>query len=433
MNEYVDNCLAENACLRRKLQSKGEALLILSRELDQCRTERDQYKMIAEQIQIRSSTLRKKPGDLDEEGTTEQSLYSDHFSIPATCNSLQLLAEANEQNKSLRLELQDLKQKLRDAYGDIKVLRAGLTEAVRGNGGREVLPAHQKEELVEQLETLAAKYTQLQSDLQVLLDEKEELITERDAYKCKVHRLNHELNALLKGDTNKVIDIDALIMDNKYLQERLEQVQEEKELSHQALLKYKSVLEKKRNKGHVRLGSSSTGMVVTHKQVQELLEKGTAAQLPNTEATLADLKSLCLALVEALQDKSLALSHQKKANRILAERISELEQRLETAEGMCVPAFPSQILLQGYSSALVDKDVERILGSDDARSIHVSKNEENDIQRNKENENTTASSENQATKTADVCEEGNSKCLPSDLEELVHQALQQIKEDCLHP
>lgn len=56
-------CL-QNACLRRKLQSKGEALVILSRELDQCRTERDQYKMIAEQIQIRSSALRKKAGDL---------------------------------------------------------------------------------------------------------------------------------------------------------------------------------------------------------------------------------------------------------------------------------------------------------------------------------------------------------------------------------
>lgn len=432
MNEYVDNCLAENACLRRKLQSKGEALLILSRELDQCRTERDQYKMIAEQIQIRSSTLRKKPGDLDEEGRTKQSLYSDHFSIPATCNSLQLLAESNEQNKSLRLELQDLKQKLREAYGDIKVLRAGLTEAERGSGGQEVLPAHQKEELVEQLETFGAKYTQLQSDLQVLLDEKEELITERDAYKCKVHRLNHELNALLKGDVNKVIDIDALIMDNKYLQERLEQVQEEKELSHQALLKYKSVLEKKRNKGHVRLGSSSTGMVVTHKQVQELLEKGTAAQFPNTEATLADLKSLCLALVEALQDKSLALSHQKKANRILAERISELEQRLETAEGVCVTAFPSQILLQGYSSALVDKDIERILGNDDARNISVSKNVSKDSKSN-EKINRATSVENQEIEEADLSDEGNSKCLPSDLEELVHQALQQIKEECLHP
>lgn len=52
--------------------------------------------------------------------------------------------------------------------------------------------------------------------------------------------------------------------------------------------------------------------------------------------------------------------------RILAERISELEQRLETAEEVCVPAFPSQILLQGYSSALVDKDIERILASDSA-------------------------------------------------------------------
>lgn len=433
MNEYVDNCLAENACLRRKLQSKGEALLILSRELDQCRTERDQYKMIAEQIQIRSSALRKKSGDLDEEGRTKQSLYSDHFSIPATCNSLQLLAESNEQNKSLRLELQDLKQKLREAYGDIKVLRAGLSEAERGTGGQEILPAHQKEELVEQLETLGTKYTQLQSDLQVLLDEKEELITERDAYKCKVHRLNHELNALLKGDTNKVIDIDALIMDNKYLQERLDQVQEEKKLSHQALLKYKSVLEKKRNKGHVRLGSSSTGMVVTHKQVQELLEKGTSAQLPNTEATLADLKSLCLALVEALQDKSLALSHQKKANRILAERISELEQRLETAEGVCVPAFPSQILLQGYSSALVDKDIERILGSDDARNICVSKNDASGVKCNDEKVNSSASPEDQLIETADLSEDGHSKCLPSDLEELVHQALQQIKEECLHP
>lgn len=50
--------------------------------------------------------------------------------------------------------------------------------------------------------------------------------------------------------------------------------------------------------------------------------------------------------------------------RILASRISELEQRLESTEGVCVPAFPSQLLLQGYSSAHVDKDLERILIED---------------------------------------------------------------------
>jgi len=54
------------------------------------------------------------------------------------------------------------------------------------------------------------------TDLQTVMDEKEELVTERDAYKCKVHRLNHELNAVLKGDSKKVVHINALVMKNRY-------------------------------------------------------------------------------------------------------------------------------------------------------------------------------------------------------------------------
>lgn len=51
--------------------------------------------------------------------------------------------------------------------------------------------------------------------------------------------------------------------------------------------------------------------------VHELLEgDGTIWNSPyNTEATLADLRSLSLALLDALQDKTLALSHQRKANK----------------------------------------------------------------------------------------------------------------------
>lgn len=33
----------------------------------------------------------------------------------------QVLGESTEQNKALRIELEDLRQKLRDAHGDIKV------------------------------------------------------------------------------------------------------------------------------------------------------------------------------------------------------------------------------------------------------------------------------------------------------------------------
>lgn len=99
-----------------------------------------------------------------------------------------------------------------------------------------------------------------------------------------------------------------------------------------------------------------------------MLEKGSASQLPNTAATLADMKSLCLALLDALGDKSLALSHQKKANRILANRITELEQRLEVVQGGKVAVFPSQWLLDGYMSSEVDKDMQHILDEFDSKN-----------------------------------------------------------------
>lgn len=59
------------------------------------------------------------------------------------------------------------------------------------------------------------QFHQLERDLQQVLDEKEELVTERDVYKTKFDRLNKELNYILKGEENRIVDIDALVMDNK--------------------------------------------------------------------------------------------------------------------------------------------------------------------------------------------------------------------------
>ena len=55
----------------------------------------------------------------------------------------------------------------------------------------------------------------MERDLQQVLDEKEEQETERDIYKNKYERLNQELNYILKGDENRILDIDALSMENK--------------------------------------------------------------------------------------------------------------------------------------------------------------------------------------------------------------------------
>ncbi|XP_033611241.1 coiled-coil domain-containing protein 149 [Cryptotermes secundus] len=378
IEEYVDSFLAENSALQRKLQSKAEALLILSKELDQCRTERDQFRLMAEQLQDRYSMLKKKSHDL---GFSRLTLHPDGIDSKRRGNTLaQILGETTEQNKALKIEVEDLRQKLRDAHGDIKALRISLGQQRSGTnvGDSQAFPSHQREQLVQQLETLSLKCTQMETDLQAVLDEKEELVTERDAYKCKVHRLNHELNAVLKGDKTRLVDIDALVMENRYLKERLVQAEEEKEMSNQALSKYKGMLDKNRSRGTVKLGTNSTGMVMSHKQVQQLLERGSSAQLPNTVATLSDLKSLCLALLEALGDKVLALNHQRKANKILANRISDLEEAVQRGH----PAtFPSQLLLEGYASSEVDQNASSILspehpGSSDSEgecisSIHL--------------------------------------------------------------
>jgi len=49
---------------KRKLESKKEGLLILSKELDTCQQERDQYKLMANQLRETHQSLKKKYREL---------------------------------------------------------------------------------------------------------------------------------------------------------------------------------------------------------------------------------------------------------------------------------------------------------------------------------------------------------------------------------
>jgi len=49
--------------------------------------------------------------------------------------------------------------------------------------------------------------------------------------------------------------------------------------------------------------------------VQQILETGNLQALFSNSTTLADLRKLCQTLFEALQDKTIALNHQKKTNK----------------------------------------------------------------------------------------------------------------------
>lgn len=91
--------------------------------------------------------------------------------------------------------------------------------------------------------------------------------------------------------------------------------------------------------------------------VKKLLNEGTVAELPLKAATIADLRALCLALLDNLNDKSTALGHQKKTNRLLAAKIATLEQKISRLSGNTNTSLsPSQFLLSGYTSSKVDEE-----------------------------------------------------------------------------
>nr|XP_032808325.1 coiled-coil domain-containing protein 149 isoform X4 [Petromyzon marinus] len=351
VNEYV-------VC-KRKLESKKEALLILSKELDSCQQERDQYRLMANQLREKHQAVRHKYRELVEGDPTLPPEKRNQ------ANLAQLLSDSREQNKRLLEESKELKQRLSEAQGDIKLLR--MTIARQRLGDEEVgarhFPAHEREDLVQQLETAREQTERQERELQAALDELEEMRTEHAFHKAKAERLNLELNQVLGGHENRIVDVDALCMENRYLQDRLKQMQEEKMILKSTISKYKGALERRKApKNTVKVGSSGLTGILSAKQVQEMLAEERSPCLPLTQQSLSDLRSLALALLETIHDKNMALQHQRKTNKILGTRVAELERKLKTLEvsGLwCLPGSKDPMLsLNGAGSLKLTSDLK---------------------------------------------------------------------------
>ncbi|XP_036275252.1 coiled-coil domain-containing protein 149 isoform X2 [Pipistrellus kuhlii] len=321
--------VSEYLVCKRKLESKKEALLILSKELDTCQQERDQYKLMANQLRERHQSLKKK----------YRELIDGDPSLPPEkrkqANLVQLLRDSQDRNKHLGEEIKELQQRLGEVQGDNKLLR--MTIAKQRLGDEEIgvrhFAAHEREDLVQQLERAKEQIESLEHDLQASVDELQDVKEERSSYQDKVERLNQELNHILGGHENRIIDVDALCMENRYLQERLKQLHEEVNLLKSNIAKYKNALERRKNtKGQGRSNSSALTGVLSAKQVQDLLSEDHGCSLPATPQSISDLKSLATALLETIHEKNMVIQHQRQTNKILGNRVAELEKKLRTLE-----------------------------------------------------------------------------------------------------
>nr|XP_061779069.1 coiled-coil domain-containing protein 149-like isoform X2 [Nerophis lumbriciformis] len=328
---------------KRKLESKKEALLILSKELDTCQQERDQYQLMANQLRERHQGLKKK----------YRELLDGDLSLPPEkrnqVNLAQLLRDSKEKSNDLCEEVKELKQRLAEAQGDNKLLRMTITKQRLGDDevGARHFPAHEREDLVKQLERAREQNQVLEHSVKSLSDELQDVRAERHVFQQKAHRLNVEMNHIVGNDAVRMVDIDALCMENRYLHDRLCQLSEEVALLKTNLGKYKSALECRKNtKACGKTNSSALTGVLSAKQVKELLSEESGCTLPVTSQSISDLKSLATALLETIHEKNMLIQHQRQINKVLGSRVAELEKKLKTLETSGVWSLPERKDLQ---------------------------------------------------------------------------------------
>lgn len=330
--------LNEFVICKRKLESKKEALLILSKELDTCQQERDQYKLMANQLRERHQGLKKKYRELIDGDT----------SLPPEkrnqVNLVQLLRDSRERNQQLSDELKEVKQRLVEAQGDNKLLRMTITKQRLGDDevGTRHFPAHEREDLVKQLERAGEQNEVLEHSVKSLTDELQDIRAERDVFQQKAHRLNVEMNHLLGNDDIRMLDVDALCVENRYLHDRLNQLQDEVNILKSNLSKYKTALEcRKNSKFNGKPNSSALTGVLSAKQVKELLlSEENGCSLPVTPQSISDLKSLATALLETIHEKNMVIQHQRQINKILGNRVADLEKKFKSLEMSGVWSLP---------------------------------------------------------------------------------------------
>lgn len=142
------------------------------------------------------------------------------------------------------------------------------------------------------------------------------------------------------------VDIDSLEAENLFLKEKLRQMEEERKLNNLMMAKYKSMLEQAHSKRTLLSsfglnygnggGNAVTSLdssliptsVISSRQIQQFIASNGLNHLEVSGASITRLRSLVIALFEALCDKSSALSLHKKNNKLLGKRITELEEKM---------------------------------------------------------------------------------------------------------
>ncbi|CAF0948697.1 unnamed protein product [Adineta ricciae] len=325
---------------QQQIDALNSEVQILQKKLD-TKHDRDQFKSIADSLQEKCVQLKRRLQSKNEAIIPfhhTQTVY-EHPNDSTVHLLKSALKTIQDEKEVLQTKVDELTRELSDVKGDLMIFRQKRhRNRISSNPNSKEdssMPSTTKESnvnhdqqaaLLKRLEESNERIVQLDNELKIVVCEREELEIERDSFKSKYCKLNQELNKMLNGDENRVIDIELIFSENRYLKQKINEAVEEKNRALANASKYKELLQTHRS-AYNRLGKvQSTGTVLTHKQVQQLLKQ--SYLVPGTPETDNDIRSIAEALYENLKDKNMTITHQRKTNKILANRVTELEKLL---------------------------------------------------------------------------------------------------------
>ena len=164
VQEKISTLSNENKILQQKLNSKAEALLILSKEVDKVRQECDDYKNLTETLQRKCSSLKSAAANSAITGISRS--YQDR-------TLSKKFSDLRSENKKLLQERERLRTLLSDREEDVKAIRCQLAQETTQQYQKDSKEQSesQKEleriQVITKLESLQLRYSNLRQDLQV--------------------------------------------------------------------------------------------------------------------------------------------------------------------------------------------------------------------------------------------------------------------------
>ncbi|KAI3385444.1 hypothetical protein SNEBB_008964 [Seison nebaliae] len=259
-------------------------------------------------------------------------------------NLIKLLVRSKEHLNFVQYERDDLREKVFDAYDDLKLMRKRM-KLKKGFTPNQLTSSYSvcfdemnmslssqlsngNEQHLKDLEELKGKLRDVQVEL------KSERCITKDLKEEKVELNNRieQMNLLFQNNeynTNErsceegkkeYFDVASLQSDNLYLKNRIILLENEKSLQKKNLKKLK--VKQKINGNIGCLGDEDEVKIINQQQVQEYLSN----TFKTTRTNMQTLQTLLKALLETLQDKTIELRHMKRSNRMLGARITELEE-----------------------------------------------------------------------------------------------------------